>query len=96
MSVKPAIDYKYDEDKYIAEFAEYINSTYEQHYGSKGVQVLEMIMAQGHGTGFCIGDIQKYAGRYGKKGTRDDARKDLIKVLHYALLMLYVHDNELG
>ena len=34
----------------------------------------------------------KYAQRYGKKGTSDDARKDLLKVLHYGIIQLYVHD----
>ena len=28
-----------------------------------------------------IGNIMKYIQRYGKKGTREDARKDLLKVL---------------
>jgi hypothetical protein len=37
----------------------------------------------------------KYAQRYGNKGTVDDARKDLMKVIHYAILQLYVHDTEL-
>ena len=40
--------------------------------------------------GFCIGNILKYAQRYGKKdGTN---RKDLMKVLHYAIIALHVHD----
>ena len=34
----------------------------------------------------------KYAQRYGEKGTNDDARKDLLKVLHYGIIQLYVHD----
>ena len=51
--------------------------------------------AGGHGTGFCIGNILKYAQRYGKKGSREDARKDLLKVLHYAIIQLHVHDQEL-
>ena len=36
----------------------------------------------------------KYAQRYGKKGSRDDARKDLLKVLHYGIIQLFVHDFE--
>jgi hypothetical protein len=91
----PEIDYKYNEDVNLEEFKDYIASTYSQHYGSKKIQVMESIMSQGHGTGFCIGSIEKYVGRYGKKGTRDDARKDMVKVLHYALLMLYIHDEDL-
>ena len=34
----------------------------------------------------------KYAQRYGKKGGKN--RADLLKVLHYALFMLHVHDKE--
>jgi len=54
-----------------------------------------VIIERGHGTGFCMGNVDKYSNRYGKKGSRDDARKDLLKVLHYALIQLYVHDNKL-
>jgi len=87
--------YKYNEDNLIAEFKEYIDATYGQHYSRDKFQATEFIMDGGHGTGFCIGNVLKYAQRYGKKGTKDDARKDLMKVLHYALLQLYVHDNDL-
>ena len=45
--------------------------------------------------GFCIGNILKYAQRYGKKGTREDARKDLLlKVIHYGIIALHNHDKE--
>lgn len=89
------IDYKFDEDRLIREFKQYIDSTYNAHYSKNNFQATEFIIDGGHGTGFCIGNVLKYAQRYGKKGTRDDARKDLMKVLHYALIQLYVHDNEL-
>ena len=32
----------------------------------------------------------KYAQRYGKKNGKD--RKDLLKVIHYGIMSLYVHD----
>jgi hypothetical protein len=91
---KKAIDYKFNEDKLIAEFARYIDSTYNQHYAKEKFQATEFIIDGGHGTGFCIGNVLKYAQRYGKKGNRDDARKDLLKVLHYALIQLHVHDSD--
>jgi hypothetical protein len=47
----------------------------------------------GHGLGFFLGNVDKYNARYGKKGTPDDHRKDLMKVLHYGLLALYEHDR---
>lgn len=87
--------YKFDEEAYVNEFMEYIDSTYDQHYARDKFQATEFIVDGGHGTGFCIGNVLKYAQRYGKKGSHDDARKDLLKVLHYALIQLYVHDNNL-
>lgn len=89
------IEYKFDEAKYITEFKNYIDSTYGQHYAKDKFQATEFIMDGGHGTGFCVGNVLKYAQRYGKKGSREDARKDMMKVLHYALMQLYIHDNEL-
>ena len=90
-----SIDYKFDEDIYINELLEYVSATYDQHYAKDKFQATEFIIDGGHGTGFNIGNVLKYAQRYGKKGTSEDARKDLMKVLHYALIQLYVHDNDL-
>ena len=90
---KKSIDYKFNEDKLISEFSSYIDSTYNQHYAKEKFQATEFIIDGGHGTGFCIGNVLKYAQRYGKKGSDKDARKDLMKVLHYALIQLHVHDN---
>jgi len=87
-------DYKFREDELIAEFKSYIDSTYAGHYSKNKFQSTEVIIERGHGTGFCMGNIDKYSNRYGNKGTRDDARKDLMKVLHYALIQLYIHDME--
>lgn len=88
------IQYKFNEGELIKEFQAYIDSTYGQHYAKDKFQATEFIIDGGHGTGFCIGNVLKYAQRYGKKGTSADARKDLMKVLHYALIGLYIHDNE--
>jgi hypothetical protein len=54
-------------------------------------------MARGHGEGFCMGNIDKYSNRYGKKGeTPEDYRKDLMKIIHYGILALYNHDKTYG
>ena len=87
-------NYKYNEDQLIREFKEYIDGTYGEHYSKDKFQATEFIIDGGHGTGFCIGNVMKYAQRYGKKGSHADARKDLLKVLHYALIQLYIHDKE--
>ena len=86
------IDYKYNEGELIAELKEYIDATYGEHYSLNKFQATEFIIGAGHGDGFCIGNVMKYAQRYGKKDGYN--RKDLLKVLHYALIELYVHDKE--
>ena len=88
-----SIDFKFNEDEYIDEIAEYIMSTYNAHYSKKKFQASEFIYDAGHGTGFNMGNVMKYAQRYGNKGTDEDARKDLMKVIHYAILQLHVHDT---
>ena len=86
------IEYRYDEGAALMELEEYIDSTYDEHYARDKFQATEFIMDGGHGEGFCIGNILKYAQRYGKKDGYN--RKDLMKVLHYAIMALHVHDTE--
>ncbi len=85
-------DYKFNEDELIKELQQYIDNTYKQHYARDQFQATEFIIDSGHGEGFCIGNILKYAQRYGKKDGFN--RKDLMKVLHYAIMALHVHDTE--
>jgi hypothetical protein len=84
------IDYKYSEDRILNEIKEYVDKTYGQHYSQNKFQASEFIMDSGHGEGFCIGNIMKYAQRYGKKNGYN--RDDLMKVLHYAIMALHNHD----
>ena len=71
----------------IKELKQYVDKTYESHYAN-GVkrQATEIIIDQGHGTGFCMGNILKYAQRYGKKEGHN--KNDLLKVIHYAIIQL--------
>lgn len=89
-----SIAYKFREDELIKELKDYIDSTYSQHYCQSGIQSSEVIVDRGRGIGFFLGNVDKYNARYGNKGSVDDHRKDLMKILHYALLALYVHDRE--
>jgi hypothetical protein len=88
------VDYRYNENKTLEELKSYIDATYKQHYSRDKFQATEFIIDGGHGEGFCIGNVLKYAQRYGKKDGRN--RKDLLKILHYAIIMLYVHDLNEG
>ena len=84
------IEYKYSEERILKEIKEYIDATYGEHYSQNKFQATEFIMDSGHGEGFCIGNIMKYAQRYGKKDGHN--RKDLLKVLHYAIMSIHNHD----
>jgi hypothetical protein len=86
--------YKFNELSNIRELKKYVDSTYSGHYARNKFQSTEFIVDNGHGVGFMVGNVMKYVQRYGKKGTVEDHRKDIMKVLHYALMLLYVHDLE--
>lgn len=89
------IHYKFKEDELIEEFKRYVDSTYSQHYSKNGSQTMDTIINAGHGTGFCMGNVRKYGDRYGEKGeTPDEWRKDLVKVMHYCLFQLFIHDQQ--
>ena len=84
--------FKYDEDVILKELTDYISGTYNQHYsaGDDKIQTLDLIEACGDGEAFCRSNILKYASRYDKKGT---ARRDILKILHYAVLLLHFNDK---
>lgn len=84
--------WKYNEEEIVKELLEYIRSTYRQHYstGDDKIQTLDLIEACGDGEAFCRSNILKYASRYDKKGS---ARRDIIKILHYAVLLLNFNDK---
>ncbi len=84
--------YKYNEEYALEELKNYIDSTYGAHYSKERFQATEFIIDGGHGEGFCIGNILKYAQRYGKKNGKD--RKDLLKVIHYGIIALYINEME--
>ena len=88
------MEYKFKEDEYLIESQEYIDTTYEEHYAQNKYQATDVIIDAGHGLGFCIGNIFKYAKRYGLKSGY--SRSDLLKILHYTIIALYVHDREIG
>jgi len=82
-----SIDYKFKENIIVNDVMDYVNKTYDSHYAkTKNYQATEIIIDQGHGTGFCMGNILKYAQRYGKKEGRN--KNDLLKVIHYAVIQL--------
>ncbi|MEK9894936.1 MAG: DUF3310 domain-containing protein [Burkholderiaceae bacterium] len=84
--------YKFREHGYLYELRQYIDNTYNQHYAQSKYQATDTILDAGYGEGFCMGNILKYWKRYGKKNGKD--RSDLLKIIHYAIIQLYLHDKE--
>ena len=85
-------EYRFDERRYLEEAQSHIDRTYNQHYAQGERQATEEIIDDGYGTGFNMGNIHKYYKRYGKKAGYN--RTDLLKIIHYAAMQLYVHDKE--
>jgi len=88
----PVIPWKYNEEEILKELLEYVRGTYNHHYsaGDDKIQTLDLIEACGDGEAFCRTNILKYASRYDKKGT---ARRDIMKILHYAVLLMHFNDK---
>ena len=86
------MEYKFDENLNLHLLKQYVENTYKEHYAHSNYQATDMIINAGHGEGFCIGNIMKYAMRYGKKNGKSE--KDLLKIMHYALIALYLNNEE--
>jgi hypothetical protein len=86
------MNYKFKEDKILNEIKAYIGNTYDQHYANGKYQATDMIIDAGHGEGFAMGNIMKYAMRYGQKGGKN--KMDLLKIVHYAIIAIHLQDKE--
>jgi len=85
------MNYKFNEDETIKQIQRYVDKTYDQHYAYGEYQATDIIFDNGHGEGFCMGNIIKYAMRYGKKNGHD--QKDLLKIIHYAIMAIHLQDT---
>ena len=84
--------YKYHEEEILKDIEEYVSNTYNGHYtGTKHefrkVQTIDLMAARDIAAQFCQANILKYGSRYGSKDGRN--KKDLMKVIHYAMLLLH-------
>ena len=93
--------WKYNEDVILKDIHEYISATYRSHYTGKvsvfkgnqnyAVQTIDLLEAKGLASDFCQANIIKYGSRYGDKDGKN--KKDLLKVIHYAMLLLHFDDH---
>ena len=88
--------WKYHEDKILKDIHDYVSGTYRSHYtgkegGFKDIQTIDLMAAKGLASAFCQSNIIKYGTRYGDKDGNN--KKDLLKVIHYAMLLLHFDDH---
>jgi hypothetical protein len=84
--------WKYNEDKILKDVEDYVVSTYHGHYcgdeeGYDDIQTIDLMAAKKLAAPFCQANILKYGSRYGDKDGRN--KRDLLKVIHYAMLLLH-------
>ena len=84
---------KYNEDEILKKIGEYIESTYTEHYSTDkaGFQVQDMLRHLNIDKDFCQANAIKYLCRYGKKDGKN--RKDLLKAIHYIVLLMSSEDR---
>ena len=82
------VQYKYMEGDILQEVKNYIDSTYGQHYVGNGeIQTVDFWESLGSLDTTARDTAIKYLARFGKKGGNN--RKDLLKAIHYIVLMMY-------
>jgi len=86
------MDYKFNEKNIVEQIQRYVDGTYERHYAQGKYQATDMIIDAGHGEGFCMGNIMKYAMRCGKKD-ETYKKEDLLKIIHYAIIAIHLGDT---
>ena len=92
------IQYKYNEDEIIADFARYIDQTYGEHYKTEDqdIECFDAWVALGNSFTSFRDTAMKYLWRAGKKGNKEAEKKDLMKTLHYTLMCLHVNHYKEG
>jgi hypothetical protein len=87
-------DFKYRESEILFEVEEYIESTYNQHYASdkSDIQAVDVWQSLGSLETTARDNSLKYLLRYGKKDGKN--KKDLLKAMHYIILMMYTLEEE--
>jgi len=88
--------YKYHEEEILKDVEEYVSSTYQGHYTGNAhefrkVQTIDLMASKDLASAFCQANILKYGSRYGNKDGKN--KKDLLKVIHYAMLLLHFDDH---
>ncbi len=85
-------NYRYNEDVYLGNIMKYLKGTYGEHYVAKDIQVIDIWESLDSLESTARDTAIKYLCRYGKKDGKN--RKDLMKAIHYIILMMYASDRQ--
>lgn len=85
------IDYRYSEDKFMAEARAHIDKTYGAHYSGE-IQTTEYIMSNASSLDFLSGSVQAYIARFGKKNGYNV--EDLWKAVHFIAMMAHFAEKK--
>jgi hypothetical protein len=90
VEVKKKFPWKYNEGESLADFEDYLKTTYGEHYKTQtsAIECFDIWLALGDAVPTFRNTAMKYIWRYGSKGGKN--KKDLLKAMHYILLMLHV------
>lgn len=92
-SIEKGPEYRYNEDKFLAEVLEYIETTYAGHYvGKEEIQTTDVWHTLGSADTTTRDTAIKYLMRYGKKDGYN--RKDLLKAIHYIVLLAHFTEEK--
>jgi hypothetical protein len=80
-------NYKYQESQIISEVVDYIQSTYQEHYQSYSVQLIDLFDSEGIVVEYLKTSIMRYVMRFGKK--EGNNIKDLYKAIHCIVLLIF-------
>ena len=82
---------KFSETDTLDKAKAYICETYGAHYAGDKLQTLDYIESIGDAQAFCRSNAIKYLSRYEKKGS---ANLDILKAIHYCVLLYHFNDKE--
>ena len=84
---------KYSEDEIIKDIETYVKNTYGGHYvGKDQVQIIDLWESLGNVETTARDTAMKYLMRYGKKDGYN--KKDLMKIIHYTILLWHFTQEE--
>lgn len=88
-SIPKKVNWKYEEEKILADMRKFLASTYQEHYQAKDdLEAFDAWIALGDSGPTFRNTALKYLWRYGKKDGKN--KNDLMKAIHYTMMMLYV------